>query len=203
MVSILSIDFDYFIDASSKERDTYFPTGSDEIPEDRLKSLWNESYMKYPNLKEIGVIDDFYYVKNLLSTWNKPKSKFYKADTHKYIKNIIDIIPCDEQIKVVNIDFHHDYYHYYTDGNSYNCGNWLRRLVEDRPDTKVKWIRRIDSQIDSLEGEFPFAHTSDIKSISNERFDYLFICKSPEWSPPHLSDKFEELVGVVSGTKTT
>ena len=31
MVGVLSIDFDYFIDVSAKEKDRYFPTGSDSI----------------------------------------------------------------------------------------------------------------------------------------------------------------------------
>ncbi|NLK29145.1 MAG: hypothetical protein GX306_12530 [Clostridiales bacterium] len=202
MVGILSIDFDYFIDASSAERDLYFPVGSDEIPKDRLKSMWKERYLKYPKLKEVGVIDEYYFLKNFLHLLNIHKKHFYKADTHKYIKKLIDIIPWKNQLRIVNIDFHHDYYHYYTGGDNYNCGNWLRRLIEERPNTKVRWIRRKDSQINSLEGEFPFEHTTDIKSIANETFDYVFICRSPEWSPPHLRDKFEELARAVIRPKT-
>jgi len=32
----------------------YFPKGSDEIPENKLKSVWEERYLKYPELKKIG-----------------------------------------------------------------------------------------------------------------------------------------------------
>lgn len=64
MVGILSIDFDYFIDVSSKERDIYFPKGSDQVPDNKLKSMWEERYLKYPKLKEVGVIDEYYALKN-------------------------------------------------------------------------------------------------------------------------------------------
>jgi len=137
-----------------------------------------------------------------LMSLNIHKANFYKADNHKSIRKITDIIPWNFNLKIVNIDFHHDYYHYYSGGDTYNCGNWLRRLIEERPDAKVKWIRRKDSQIYSLEGEFPFEHTTDLKSIFKENFDYVFICRSPEWSPPHLSKKFEELAWSVLGGKT-
>ncbi|NLC19172.1 MAG: hypothetical protein GX757_08110 [Clostridiales bacterium] len=199
MKSILSIDFDYFIDASSKERDIYFPQGADEIPQDKLMSFWDEKYKKYPELKKLGVIREFYILKDFLTTLNISKKNFVKADNHKYIKRLIDTIPMSLQLRIINIDFHHDYYHYYKGEDNCNCGNWLRRLMEERPDTKVKWIRRRNSQTVCLDGEFPFEHTDDIKSIYNESFDYVFVCRSPEWSPPHLIDKYEELISLWEG----
>jgi len=66
-----------------------------------------------------------------------PKENFMKADSHKYIKSIIEKLPEKSQFKIVNIDFHHDYYHYYRGNDYYNCGNWLRRVLEERPDAKV------------------------------------------------------------------
>jgi len=194
MLGVLSIDFDYFIDASSEERDLYFPEGGEQIPKEKLKSLWEERYAQYPELKELGVIEEYYFLKTFLLSLIGSKVYFYKADSHKNIKKIIDMIPRSLQLKIVNIDFHHDYYHYYSGAEKCNCGNWLRRVLEERPDTKVKWIRRPDSQLYSLEGIFPFEHTTDIKSVLDESFDYVFICQSPEWCPPHLNKKFEELI---------
>lgn len=198
MVGVLSIDFDYFIDASSQVRDMYFPNVNDEIANNKLQSMWEERYLRYPELKKIGVIDDFYILKKFLMELNIPKGNFIKADSHKYIKNIIERLPGILQLMMVNIDFHHDYYHYYKGSDYCNCGNWLRRVMEERPDIKVKWIRRKDSQIYCLDGIVPFEHTEDIKSIYNEKFDYVFLCRSPEWSPPHLKNKFEEMAFSVS-----
>jgi len=198
MVGILSIDFDYFIDASSQDRENYFPNGRDEIPSNKLNSMWEERYLRYPELKKVGIIDDYYFLKTFLMNLNIPKENIIKADSHKYIKNLIEKLPRILQLLIVNIDFHHDYYHYYKGSDNCNCGNWLRRVIEERPDTKVKWIRRKDSQIYSLEGIFPFEHTEDIKSICTDKFDYVFLCRSPEWSPTHLSGKFEELASSIS-----
>ncbi|NLW23273.1 MAG: hypothetical protein GXY88_08505 [Tissierellia bacterium] len=197
MVGVLSIDFDYFIDVSAKERDRYFPTGSDSIPKDKLKSMWKDRYLKYPKLKEVGLIDDYYKLVNFLRLLYVEEAKCYRSDSHKDIMKILEKIPWNIGIKLVNIDFHHDYYHFYLDGNRLNCGNWLRRFIEKRPDTEVIWIRREDSQILSLEGEFPFKHTTDIESIFHDKYHYVFICRSPEWSPPHLSKYYEELASVI------
>lgn len=197
MAAILSIDFDYFLDVSAKERDCYFPQGSDEIPDDLLALMWKECYVKYPELANVSVINDFDILKEYLLTLSLPKENVDVYDSHKFIQKLINRISKEDPIYVVNIDFHHDYYHYFTGSDEYNCGNWLRRLLEERPETKIKWIRRKDSQIYSLDGEFPFEHTDDIKSICNEKFDYVFLCKSPEWSPPHLTEKFEELISIL------
>ncbi|GAE89797.1 hypothetical protein [Acetivibrio straminisolvens] len=136
MIGILSIDFDYFVNASSQARDMYFPNGSDEMPNNKLKSMWEERYLRYPELKKVGVIDDFYFLKKFLKELSIPRENFIKADSHKSIKNIIERLPRKSQLKIVNIDFHHDYYHYYRGNDYYNCGNWLRRVVEERSDTK-------------------------------------------------------------------
>lgn len=202
MVGILSVDFDYFIDCSSEERDLYFPSGNDEVPKDELDLIWKERYERYPNLIDLGVINDYYVFKNYLLLSNVPNWNIYVSDSHKYIKKVIDKIPKKLPLMIVNIDFHHDYYHYYRGNDKLNCGNWLRRVVEERPNIKVIWIRREDSQTISLEGEFPFEHTTDIKIIFKEDFDYIFICRSPEWSPPHLRGRFNELVSSVYNGKT-
>ncbi|NLP27852.1 MAG: hypothetical protein GX370_03630 [Clostridia bacterium] len=197
MVGVLSIDFDYFINASSEKRNMYFPDVNYEMPNDMLQSIWKKRYLRYPELKQVGVIDDYYFLKSYLRNLKIARENFLKVDNHKYIKSIIDRIPTKLKLKIVNIDFHHDYYHYYKGSDSWNCGNWLRRVIEERPNTKVKWIRRKDSQVYSLDGLFPFEHTEDIRSIHKDKFDYLFICKSPEWSPIHLNKKFEELASSV------
>ena len=67
---------------------------------------------KISELKQVGVIDDYYFEK-LSKELENSKENFLKVDNHKYIKSIIDRIPTKLKLKIVNIDFHHDYYHYY------------------------------------------------------------------------------------------
>jgi hypothetical protein len=194
MVNILSIDFDYFIDTSAEKRDKFFPDGGDEVPKKELQRMWEVAYENYPEIKGIDITKDYYYIKRFLETYDIKDKNIIVAESHKEIKQLIDKIFLEKTLNVINIDFHHDYYHYFCNGEEYNCGNWLRKLIEDRPDTNVKWIRREDSQTLSLEGEFPFESTTDIKLIDRYKFDYIFLCKSPEWTPPHLYKKFNELI---------
>ena len=51
-----------------------------------------ESYLKHPELKKVGVIKDFYYLKESLMGL-RIANNILKADNHKYIKMLIDRIP--------------------------------------------------------------------------------------------------------------
>lgn len=194
MYAVLSIDFDYFIAASAAERDLYFLRGGEEIHRHQLQSLWEERYAQYPQIRAIGVVPEFASFRRFLQHLPVDGDHVFVSETHKAIKGVIDVIPTGMPLRIVNIDFHHDYYHYYSGTDYCNCGNWLRRVLEERPATQVKWIRREDSQLATLEGDFPFEHTTDLGSVFLERFDCVFLCRSPEWSPPHLSRRYEELV---------
>ncbi|MGI6674726.1 MAG: hypothetical protein ACOX53_10455 [Limnochordia bacterium] len=194
MISVLSIDFDYFIDASAAERDQYFLTGGEDIPREQLDSMWTERYAAYPQIARIGVIAEFDPFKWFLESLNLDAASVFVSETHRAIKQLIDSLPQGEQLMIVNVDFHHDFYHYFSGDDYCNCGNWLRRVLEERPTVQVRWIRRADSQLATLEGDVPFAHTTDLASVFREHFDYVFLCRSPEWSPPHLSSRYEELV---------
>lgn len=194
-VKILSIDFDYFINTDIATRNTKFPDGLDDAPKHQLEQMWKDAYTKYPEIEDIGLVQ-YDLVKEYVQ---KPKyilgKNLFLADSHKEIKKIIDMIPKEQGIDMYNIDFHHDFYHFFTGGEEYNCGNWVRRLLEDRPDTNMMWFRRTDSETRTLEGEVTFPHSPflplELKFIDA---DYIFICESPEWTPPHLHSQFVELI---------
>lgn len=194
MAAILSIDFDYFVAASAHEREEYFLRGGEDIPREQLPNLWTQRYAEHPQLESIGVVQQFYVVRNLLASLELKPSQVFVSETHRAIKEVVDALPRGTQLRIVNVDFHHDYYHYFTQGGYCNCGNWLRRVMEERPDTKVTWIRREDSQIATLEGDFPFEHTTELSCLFEEKFTCVFLCRSPEWSPPHLTKRYKELV---------
>lgn len=92
MAKILSIDFDYFIDASNLEREIYFPRGGDEIPSEQLETIWQMKHAQYSQLPKIGVIEQFYTMKNYLRLLEIKKDNFYNSDSHKNIKKLIDRI---------------------------------------------------------------------------------------------------------------
>lgn len=189
---ILSIDFDYFVDTDMDTRLIYFPDGNDNLPVKMNRYIWNRCYDFKEELKNIGVIKDYDTICNFLST-QTPK-KVLVADSHREMEKLFSDINPDEDLELINIDFHHDMF--VTGGDKLDCGNWLRFLIDLKPDTKITWVRREDSDTDSLFGEFPYHHTTDISEVQGE-FDLIFICFSSPWTPPHLYNKFEEMVKTI------
>ena len=189
---ILSIDFDYFVDTDMDTRLMYFPDGNDNLPVKMNRYIWNRCYDFKEELKNIGVIKDYDTICNFLST-QTPK-KVLVADSHREMEKLFSDINPDEDLELINIDFHHDMF--VTGGDKLDCGNWLRFLIDLKPDTKITWVRREDSDTDSLFGEFPYHHTTDISEVQGE-FDLIFICFSSPWTPPHLYNKFEEMVKTI------
>lgn len=185
---ILSIDFDYFLKTDIDTRNFKFPDGVDDKPVEELLKDWEIMYAKYPEIRDIGVIGRFHVLCHLF--YYKHFKRIVVAESHKEIAQILAEIKEEDELEVINIDFHHD--NYISGGNTLDCANWVRHLMTKRPDTDFVWIRRSDSEIVSLEGEFPYKHTMSILPIEGE-FDYLFLCFSPEWTPPHLRPMFETL----------
>lgn len=184
---ILSIDFDYFINTDIKTRNDLFPDGVDEKPKEDLDNEWSIMYQKNPEITDIGVVDTFETCCNCLKELRF--GEVIVADSHKDIAGIFSKLSSHDHLEVINIDFHHD--NYISGGNKVDCANWVRHLMRHFPDTEFTWMRREDSEMISLEGEFPYRSTTDF--VIEGEFDYIFICFSPEWTPPHLYNKFKEL----------
>lgn len=185
---ILSIDFDYFIDTDIDTRNTKFPDGVDEKPTTELIDEWNIMYTKYPEIKDIGVIEDFIACKGNLSMLRF--GKVLISNSHKDIAKLFPLIDPEDKLEVIHIDFHHD--NYISGGDKVDCANWVRHLMQLRGNnTRIEWIRRNDSETTSLEGVFPYYTHRDF--IIDGEYDYIFLCFSPEWTPPHLAHYFNEL----------
>lgn len=191
---ILSIDFDYFIDTDLDTRNNHFPDGSDNIDPEVLAKQWEDHYKAYPQLKDIGVIKSYNeLVEHIRKGDYYLEDNKFIADSHGEIYNILKNIPEHESIEIVNVDFHHDYYHYFSHDNDLNCGNWVRKLYENRNDAKITWCKRSDSDIRTLDGQFPHTITDNITSLLDREYDIIFLCLSPEWTPPHLYELFHIL----------
>lgn len=195
-IKILSIDFDYFIDTDITTRNDIFPDGADEMPLEELSSKWVDVYKNYPFVEGLGVINDYDQIKELLSD---PKfvlgRNVFSSPTHKDIYRFLCMqdFTGNDVLEVYNIDFHHDMYHYrIPNGDRVNCSNWARVMLEDFPKSTYKWIRREDSEIYTLFGEVECEHTTSLEGLDD--IDFIFICESPEWTPPHLHDKYLDLI---------
>lgn len=186
---LLSIDFDYFIGTDINTRNNKFPDGVDEKPKEELEKEWNYFYERYPDIRDIRVLNRLEYTKGRLS--NLKRGEVLIADSHSAIGELFPKINRDEELEVLHIDFHHD--NYISGGSNLDCANWVRHLMNQRDEgnTDILWCMRPDSEEESLMGEFPYPKTEDL--IIDGEFDYIFICFSPEWTPPHLYPKFLEL----------
>ena len=197
-MNILSIDFDYFIDADITTRSEIFPYGEDADAE-TVRGLWQEVYAAHPEIREIGVISGYHLLCRKLPVLAGNAKACASADSHRDIYDFIcSHCKAGPQVKsemrIVNIDFHHDNYCMY--GGRVTCANWLRKIIEayDVPAGNICWVRREDSEISSLEGEFPYAMTTDLPAVLSGEYDLVFLCLSPEWTPPHLLGDYERLV---------
>lgn len=191
---ILSIDFDYFIGTDLDTRNNNFPDGYDDVPEAIMNGLWDKFYAQYPELNNIGIINDYFECLRKLETLEK--GKVLIANSHKEIARLFPLIGDD--LEVIHIDFHHD--NYISGGNNVDCANWVRHLKDLKPNAKIRWIRRFDSETTSLCGEYPY--DSSLLFDFKGEFDYIFLCFSPEWTPPHLRPMFEKLCESVSHLET-
>ena len=187
MKRILSIDFDYFISTDLETRETKFPDGVDELPQAEIERQWNYFYNEYPEIADIPVINAFHVCCEELSKLRS--GEVFIAESHKDIAKLFPLIDPEEDLEVINIDFHHD--NYISGGSKVDCANWVRHLKDLFPKAQVKWIRREDSAVSSLTGEFPYEHTEAF--YFKGEFDYIFLCFSPEWTPPHLRMYFRVL----------
>lgn len=200
MKRFLSIDWDFFVDATMTQRLVMFPDGGNESLGTTFSNyIWDTLY-RNPELQTIKVSTDY---KKLLKICEEYYGQCLITDSHKHIFDLImDNTTFNEEFEVYNIDFHHDMYNYRTGKEKINCGNWGSILKnEDRPNMKFFWIKREDSDtrvIGDVEVDAKLitmgqlTHKFNSKSFSG--FDFLFMCRSSVWSPPHLDKYFVKVV---------
>ena len=197
MKRFLSIDWDFFIDATLEQRMTMFPDGGNEnLPASIRDYIW-DTYYRNPELENMEVTSDYKYLLHICRTFN---GEALVSDSHRWAFNfIMDNTDPDEEFEVYNIDFHHDLYNFTTKDGEVNCGNWATILRKYRPNMKYKWVRCYTSDIYSNEDKV----NAEIMSMTifmmlfrdiSEEFQYLFFCRSAVWSPPHLDKKFVRAV---------
>lgn len=192
-MKILSIDWDYFIEATAKQRCTLFPDGgSENIPSYIQKYVWSSHYIN-PELENITVKkQELDLLKEILS---QNVQSVMITDSHKHIYDfIIDNLDYDEcnDIDITNIDFHHDLYGINDKSRDLDCGNWAVKLIQEY-NCSYSWVNQNDSDKHLDDNDFININEITLNDIKNDDFDYIYICKSSMWSPPHLDKYFNEM----------
>lgn len=201
-MKVLSIDFDYIMFPCIKLYNNY--CAGDENP----TVTWN-------NLESQLDIDKFlcYDAEALIDIASailrnvKQGAKFIVIEEHH---QLVDALPLNEKIDLVNIDFHHDIL--YTseclpdmiDADKYNCSNWVGYLALNDKLEKYTWIKAANSQEynnPDLPMEVHIGGKRHIKFLEDD-FDYVIFCQSPQWVPykyQHLFDLIVSLAKIQGG----
>lgn len=194
MVNVLSIDWDYFINADFNTRATLFPDTPNEGYGSYVQdSIWQSRYAG-TSLKKVGIdTPALEKVKDCLNN-NAPYAKVMMTRSHKFAYDFLKDI--DDEINLVNVDFHHDVYT--QDLSALNCGNWLCKVMDEHKG-KYTWVARETSDMDiCLEYYDRLDITYDLDILQDYEWDMIFICRSDMWSPPHLDKEFSNLVKMLS-----
>ena len=208
MKRVLSIDWDYFINATAHQRDMLFPDGGNEnISYEIQDFIWNSHYSNPTNKEELmklGVLKEEYSIlhrilrkfteKYAYSTVANLYREVLVTVSHRWIYDfIMQRTTKGEEFEVYNVDFHHDMYSLKTRDQEVNCGNWVNCLLEKRPKMNYHWVKREDSDDEVLGGAKVDCADCKLEDLKDLDFDYVFICRSDCWSPPHLDNYFETL----------
>lgn len=188
-LKVLSIDWDYFIDASMLERSMMFPDGGNESLSDAIADfVWATRYAGQPKLEKIGIdIIAFSDVKKRMKKWLLPSTKVMAADSHRHIYQFITSnLKHGQKVELYNIDFHHDAYGIID--SEVNCGNWLNHLSKAIVNP-VHWVCRVDSDDEQHDPNVENVKTN-LADVPDKPFDLIFLCRSSCWSPPHLDKHF-------------
>jgi ribosomal protein L37AE/L43A len=205
--TVMSLDWDYYIDATKMQRFHLFPHVHDEkdaIADDADR--WSTEYAQKEELSSIGIREDelnrtLNHIKN---SKNKP-TRFVVTESHEDI--VLTVAQTKREtsmpVHLVNVDHHHDAFLTGDpdDPMDMNCGNWLRYMKDNLMIDRAAWIRSKDSEFFEKqipEGQIDLDEIVGFEEFEshelNENVDVIFLCRSGGWSPPHLDQKFEKLI---------
>lgn len=196
-INVLSIDWDYFIDASLPVRHALFPDGGNEDLAEQIRSvIWLGLYASKPQLESIGILKTpLQELIEVITENSSPQVKVMMADSHKHIYNFIQENKQKmDAVNLVNIDFHHDAFKPRID---VNCGNWLTHALSDfPPESQFTWIARQDSPLEDIHDSQRIQIVrEDFSLLFETEWDLIYICRSGMWSPPHLDETFIKAFG--------
>lgn len=217
---VLSIDFDYFVAATSQEK-WEFPDPNENLGIDLNTQLWMNRYSQWRYsaksnntrlLTDVSVSPAYGQVVKYLKSLSTV-SKVYVTNSHALIYNFLEHIK--SPIKLLNLDDHSDFYGI---GAELNCGNWgnlLFDLLKEQnllKDSEINWVHNLDS-FNKAEFTENYQKYSELltesyvlpKDLGNylksyfdeETPDMIYLCRSSCWVPPHLDYKFLEMSKVI------
>lgn len=192
-INILSIDFDYFQDVDSKTLLLHYPDGID-LPEELSRFIWTSHYANPYAEKDLLNVkikqDKLDELMSYIKTINN-KIPVMIASSHVKIYNFIhDHCNINDNLNITNIDMHHDTFDAAPD--KIHCGNWLKAIKNEYKTVNTTWICNPVS-LETMNKPDINTIIDDFTGLKNIDFDMIFLCRSDNWSAPHLDNYFVKL----------
>lgn len=205
-LKILSIDYDYFIDATEDQIRSCFPDPIDVHPTIST-NIWNLHYLTQGDeIKSIGLRSSEYrkLMSKLQSDITAGLCTF--SYTHEDILQGIEYLAQYrkfDKVIVNHIDSHPDTGKITCGG--LHCGNWVTYLKSMIKEVEVNWISN------EIVYEMQIINTKLLSSIKFGiddltpilHYDLIFLCRSDQWVPPHLDQQFTDMVYAVRAAGST
>ena len=198
MVKILSIDFDYFQIVKRSTLVECYPPDIDLYPESSVFA-WKETH-RLERISEVTFNQSEGNILKELLSKQKQVQKIMVACSH------IDIFPFvkdeirNKDVILYNIDMHHDMFNSCGNNRYLSCANWVQHVDKASKLRKYYWVCHPLSD-EGYKYHFKEAvensgaiFLNSIKEISDCDFDYIFLCRSDSWVPPHLDPYFQQIV---------
>lgn len=196
---ILSIDFDYFQDTTENTVKQYYPDGVD-LPSNLTSVIWSSVYSKnspgYEAIQNVKVNQELLnQAKNLILSQEDIPVVFTQSHLGIW-KEIKNRCVRGQNAFLTHIDFHDDMMNGNEKLGIIDCGNWISFFMKFCH-TKMIWFTRYTAMklYGIKPGELPiFADDLSYLLRHKQQYDFIFICRSDPWTPPHLDPEFNNLI---------
>ena len=210
MLKVLSVDWDYFVDADASVRSAWFPDTANEeygcvfvgnseisgcvgggLSEGLRCTAWYPMYGEHKGLVDIGV-DPLVY--RLVEDIRNVPCVFV-ADSHRWAyRFVVEMMERRNERKLflLNIDFHSDCRRkpkFFCGSDVLDCGNWLLKLMEGYKGV-YRWLGRKDSFMGHKPNVLSFLDGYGKAKVGSTAWDMVFVSRSEMCSPPHLDKEF-------------
>lgn len=191
-MNIVSIDFDIIMKPSIE----YY------------NNVMNKEEAFASPLMQVCTADLTIYTK--LTKWLIEMTKEMNADDIIFIESheaIINYIPKDPKVRLINIDHHHDVGYHPTDvdvdlGKNLHCGNWGKYLLKHNLIDDYIWICNENSQKNYMYSSIKTHYISEY-NLNSLKADKIIICLSNHWVPPQFRTLFYNWMDILSVLKNT
>ena len=208
-LNILSLDFDYFLKFENDDTSVLseFPDGTEAFLQFN-DAVWaiRLAYKEVEDkIKTVKCNEDELAKVSVFLNCCKADIPVMIANSHVHIHDfILSHAKPGQELRILNLDFHHDAYNI---SQELNCGNWVLKLKERTANpVTYQWVTSengwncAEVTIPSfIKESYRFKSFAEYLSWNKDyKPDLIFLCRSDVWVPPHLDGYFDMLMRFVA-----